>query len=379
LIVKKVPLIEVARFVNGKAFKPEEWSTEGLPIIRIQNLTGSTRITNYFNGEYDSKYLVRNGDILISWSASLGVYIWQGENALLNQHIFKCNLRSGVDKNYFYYAATFILEDLKKQVHGSTMQHITKDPFESTLIPLPPLPEQQRIAAILQKADRLRRLRRYARQLSDGYLQSVFLEMFGDPKKNPKGWGVARFKEVCESRLGKMLDEKNQTGKNNRPYLRNFNVQWFKFDLSNVAEMDFDESDRSEFRLRYGDILICEGGEVGRTAIWHDEIKECYYQKALHRARPNSKLVTSEYIMYLMLWMAKTGGLGDFTSQVTIAHLTGEKLKELIIPIPPLLIQNKFLDIVKRYTFLSNKLSESERQTEILFQSLLQRAFRGEL
>jgi type I restriction enzyme S subunit len=269
--------------------------------------------------------------------------------------------------------------DLQKFANRGNPPSIRQTTIEDWEISLPPLPKQHRIATILQKADRIRRLRRYARQLSDGYLQSVFLEMFGDPVTNPKNWQLTQFNKACESRLGKMLDEKRQTGMSKHKYLRNFNVQWFYFDLSNMAEMDFDEKDQLEFQLKYGDVLICEGGEVGRTAIWRNEIKDCYFQKALHRVRPNPNLVNSEYIMYLMWWMAKNGGLGDFTSQVTIAHLTGEKLKGLIIPIPPMSIQNEFKDIVKQYSFLSQKQIESERQSEMLFQSLLHQAFQGEL
>ena len=98
---------------------------------------------------------------------------------MLNQHIFKVVLKPGVDSNYFYYVATHALSQMVAQVHGSTMQHITKDKFDAIPISLPSEPEQKRIAALLEKADRLRHTRRYARQLLDTFLQSVFFEMFG--------------------------------------------------------------------------------------------------------------------------------------------------------------------------------------------------------
>jgi type I restriction enzyme S subunit len=378
--MKSVPIGKVAKFVNGRAFKPSEWETEGLPIIRIQNLTGSSQVVNYFSGEYDQKHLIKKGDILISWSASLGVYRWEGKDSLLNQHIFKVVTKDHlVDKDYFYFSASSVIDDMLSQVHGTTMRHITKEPFESTEIPLPPLDEQKRIAAILSKADRLRRLRRYARELSDGYLGSVFLEMFGDPVANPMGFPIARFGEVCETRLGKMLDAKQQTGENKRPYLRNENIQWGIIDTSDVYEMDFDEREREILRLRKGDVLICEGGEVGRTAIWNDELPECYYQKALHRARPDPELTVPEFILWLMWCLAKLGGLSDFTSQVTIAHLTGVKLKAIEFPLPPLPLQEKYAQIVHKFERLRAQQQEAERQAEHLFQSLLHRAFRGDL
>jgi type I restriction enzyme, S subunit len=298
----------------------------------------------------------------------------------INEHVFRLSVRQTVvDPRYvFYYLYSpkgnrEILDDFR----GATVGGISQDFVNKVFIPLPPLPEQHRIAAFLSRADRLRRLRRVGDSLSASLLQSVFLEMFGNPKTNSKHWQVAKFSDVCESRLGKMLDDKQQTGKYLRLYLRNINVQWANIDLSDVAQMDFNEKDREEFRLKNGDVLICEGGEVGRSAIWRDEMPECYFQKALHRARPNPKLAIPEYIIWLMFMMAQTGGLGDFTSQVTIAHLTGEKLKELVIPVPPLPEQEQFAAVVRRVGALRKRQAESARQAEGLFHSLLSQSFGG--
>ncbi len=199
---------------------------------------------------------------------------------------------------WLYY--TLLALNLTKLNKSAAVPGLNRNDAYEKEIPLPPLNEQKRIAAILSKADRLRRLRRYARELNDGYLGSVFLEMFGNPVSDPMRFPIARFGEVCETRLGKMLDAKQQTGENRRPYLRNENVQWGRIDISDVYEMDFDEREREILRLHKGDVLICEGGEVGRAAIWNDELPECYYQKALHRARPNPKLAVPEFILLLM-------------------------------------------------------------------------------
>ena len=147
----RLAICEAADFINGRAFKPAEWGTEGLPIIRIQNLTGTSETFNFFAGTVDPKNLVKRGDILISWSASLGVYRWDRKDAALNQHIFKVMLKPGVVPSYFYYVATNALNRMVAQVHGSTMQHITKDRFDAIPISLPSEPEQKRIAATLEK------------------------------------------------------------------------------------------------------------------------------------------------------------------------------------------------------------------------------------
>ena len=187
------------------------------------------------------------------------------------------------------------------------------------------------------------------------------------------------FDEVAPSRLGKMLDGKKQTGKHARPYLRNENVQWGRFDLTDVSTMDFDESDREEFLLEPGDLIICEGGEPGRSAIWRGEITECYFQKALHRARPVPSKATSDYLLYLMWQLAHHGGLDDHVTSATIAHLTGEKLKQMRVPIPELRFQKQLSEVMERVERLRAAQRESSRQTEHLFDSILHNTFATEL
>ena len=146
-----VRLGEVGNYINGYAFKPSDWSKIGKPIIRIQNLNNPLASFNYYNGELDHKYLVKKGDILISWSASLGVYLWNGGDAWLNQHIFKVELTNQkVLKDYFYFALLYYFTSQAfTNLHGSTMKHIVKSKFLNISIPLPPLEEQKAIAGIL--------------------------------------------------------------------------------------------------------------------------------------------------------------------------------------------------------------------------------------
>lgn len=140
---------EVADYINGRAFKPTEWSNIGLPIIRIQNLTETQEKFNYFNGEIEDKHLVKDGDILLSWSASLGVYIWGKGDAVLNQHIFKVIPHSDIWQDYLFHALVTAVEELKRRVHGSTMTHITKPVFNRVTIGVPPLETQKQIVAKL--------------------------------------------------------------------------------------------------------------------------------------------------------------------------------------------------------------------------------------
>jgi type I restriction enzyme S subunit len=371
---------DVADYINGRAFKPSEWTDCGKPIIRIQNLTNESNSFNYFDGKCEQEYCIKNRDILISWSASLGVFVWNRGEAVLNQHIFKAIPNEEIiDRRFFVFVIRTVMEDMERKTHGSTMKHIVKSEFNKIKIPLPPLPTQHRIVSILEKAEETKRLRAQADELTDRLLQSVFLEMFGDPVRNPKEWKKVPFNKVCQTRLGKMLDKKKQTGHHSKPYLRNANVQWGKIDLSSVFEMDFDKAECAEFLLRKGDILICEGGEIGRTAIWNNELPECYFQKALHRARPFQNSATPEFIVNLMLILGKCNGFGNFTSQSTIAHLTGVKLNLFPIILPPLPLLQKFARVVEKVESMRQSQSQSKQQIEDLFSALMQKAFQGEI
>ena len=141
----------VAEYINGLAFKPEDWETSGIPIIRIQNLTDYSKPLNYTTKTFDNKFKVENGDLLFSWSATLDSFIWKGKTAWLNQHIFKVNPRVGILKEYLYYALKAIVSNLSDITHGLTMKHLTRGVFENYSFPLPPLAEQKRIVAKIEE------------------------------------------------------------------------------------------------------------------------------------------------------------------------------------------------------------------------------------
>ena len=136
---------DLAEYTNGKAFKPSDWERNGLPIIRIQNLNDENCQYNYTSITHEEKYRISHGDLLFAWAASLEVYIWQGNKAWLNQHIFKVDPHPFIDKQYLYYIFQYLVSEFYTRSHGSGMVHITKKEFETTIALLPPLSEQRRI------------------------------------------------------------------------------------------------------------------------------------------------------------------------------------------------------------------------------------------
>ena len=365
---------DVADFINGFAFKPGDWQEDGLPIVRIQNLTDATKPVNRTTRVVPDKFRVRKGELLVSWSATLGVFTWnRTEEALVNQHIFRVVPSDKVEQPFLRHMLSGALDSMQRHLHGATMQHVNRGEFLSTKIPLPPLPEQRRIAEILDHADALRAKRRQALTHLSSLTQSVFDSMFGDDLP------MAPLGELAETRLGKMLDAKKQTGEHRRPYLRNANVQWFRFELEDLLEMDFTEKDRATLALLPGDVLVCEGGQPGRSAIWRGVLDECYFQKALHRVRLGDDL-EPEYFTRAMKKIVDTNArLKDYVTSSTIAHLSWEKLEKLrTLPIPVRICRARVRESRKDAS-AGRILLRTNKATNELFSSLQSRAFRGEL
>ena len=142
---------DVAEYINGRAFKPEEWEPQGLPIIRIQNLNDENAAYNYSTAKFEDKYLIHKGDLLFAWAASLGTYIWSKGDAWLNQHIFKVIPKAFILKEFLYYSFIVMIRDFYAESHGSGMVHITKGKFENKPILIPPITEQKRIVSKIEK------------------------------------------------------------------------------------------------------------------------------------------------------------------------------------------------------------------------------------
>ncbi len=264
-----------------------------------------------------------------------------------------------------------------EKMRGTTARRrtLTGDALKNMSVPVPSIEDQyavvktlncikSQLAATHQMLDKL-----------DHLVKSRFVEMFGNPKFEPDKWEVKPLGDVCATRLGKMLDAKKQTGECPYPYLANANVQWFRFELSNLRHMDFPDEDRIEFALNNGDVLVTEGGEVGRCAVWRGELKDCYFQKAVHRVRCDTDCLSPEYFVWCFKMKSDLGLFEPYISRSTIAHLTGKKIKQVPIPLPPLTLQQEFASFasqVDKSRFIAQQQIE---KLQMLYDSLAQDYF----
>ena len=182
-------------------------------------------------------------------------------------------------------------------------------------------------------------------------------------------WEKVRLDDVTDSCLGKMLDQEKNKG-DYHPYLANINVRWGSFDLEDLPQMRFEDGEQERYGLKYGDLIICEGGEPGRCAIWKDAIPNMKIQKALHRVRVHDCL-DYRYLFYWFLWAGKRGALEQYFTGATIKHMPGQKLKSVVIDKPPIETQRRIADILSSY----DDLIENNRKQIKLLEEAAQRLY----
>ena len=189
------------------------------------------------------------------------------------------------------------------------------------------------------------------------------------PYQVPKGWEWVRLGEISSTRLGKMLDQSKNRGEL-KPYLRNTNVQWWNIELHDIKEMRLEKNELDEFKVEFGDLLICEGGEPGRGAIWEHSDIEMYFQKAIHRVRLFSR-ISARWILFSLQIDANTNKLDKYFTGATIKHFPGEKLVVYSFPLPPLPEQRRIVEKIDQFMALCDQLeaglaAQTGKQTELL-------------
>ncbi|HQZ33271.1 MAG TPA: restriction endonuclease subunit S [Ilumatobacteraceae bacterium] len=236
---------------------------------------------------------------------------------------------------------------------GGRRERLHPTDFLALPLLLPPLDEQHRIVDLAAALDDVHDASESAiHTLRNSYLTLLKAEFSAVARTAP----FVPLSSVSTARLGKMLNKAMKTGTGEYPYVRNANVQWDRIDLRELHTMFFTEAERKEFSLRRGDVLVCEGGEAGRTAVMDADVDGVFFQKAIHRVRCSPSLLP-RYLMHFMRYSASSGGLADLSSSLTISHLTGEKLRTLAIPVPDITVQGELVSLL-------DSLCETVRLTE---------------
>ncbi|MCX5949369.1 MAG: restriction endonuclease subunit S [Cyanobacteria bacterium] len=396
----EVPIGDLCELRNGRAFKPAEWSDEGIPIVRIQNLNNRQAKFNHYQGEVDANHLLGGGELLFAWSGtpgtSFGAHIWAGGKAALNQHIFRVDFDEvSLKKDFFRYAINQKLNDLIDIAHGGVgLRHVTKGKFEQTEVCLPPLNEQRRIAAKLdttlaavdacrQRLDGVATILKRFRQAvlaaaTSGELTQEWREEAGTVFDWPKVI-------LCDHAEGFSYGTSAKSHSEGEiPVLRMGNIQNGGLDWTSLA-FTSDLSEIAKYMLDPGDVLFNRTNSpelVGKTAIYRGE-QPAIYAGYLIRVRCRASL-DPEFLNVSLnslaareyCWRVKSDGVSQ-------SNINAKKLAAYSFMLP---LIDEQVEIVRRthelFSYadqLEAKLTAARKVVDRLTPALLAKAFCGEL
>ncbi len=408
---------------NGLTDKQNRFSGE-YRITRIETISDGylniekTRFVSNISTDKFRKYLIKKGDILFSHINSephlgkTGIsnknyrYLLHGMNLLL----FRTNLNV---LNPYFLNYTFNFYKEKKlfiRISGRAVNQssINQGKLKSLRVPVPPLGEQKKIAGVLsciQKAiEAQNRLIKVTQELKKSTMKYLFTygirgtasrspqkarhsRESGNPLTTkqtaigffPPYWDIKCIEDLFYLKQGKSLSAKNQTGLYLKPFLRTANVFWGYLDLSKVDKMDIPNKDRESLALKKNDLLVCEGGDIGRTAIWNNELSECYYQNHIHRLRAKNATSIPLFYMYWMDCAIRILNIyGTFGNRTTIPNLSSQRLLQFRVPVPPLGEQERIALIFQKIDQKITNHRNKKSTLEDLFKTTLTQLMTGQ-
>lgn len=432
---QKYTLNKLGNYLNGRAFKKHEWKKEGLPIIRIQNLNDTTSNFNYTDKVHEPRYKVENGDLLVSWAASLGVYLWDRGDAWLNQHIFKVIPNEKlVTKDFLYYLLKSVLSELYLKTHGTGMVHITKGDFDSHEVYIPHLPEQEEIVKKLNTALPLvntsqsnivfakAKLNKFRQAILSAAITGKLTEDWRennpqDPisstveelKQNrlseaktpvnkkkveefysyreesngeelPEEWSYVSLDKLCASFQYGTSTKSSPAGK--VPVLRMGNLQRGEIDWSELVYTS-DENEIEKYKLKAGDVLFNRTNSpelVGKTSIYRGE-QEAIFAGYLIKIN-NYSVLNSEYLNYCLnsqhareyCYRVKTDGVSQ-------SNINAQKLGKFEVPFCSPEEQAEIIRLIKQYfdaaSQVEKQIEKAEARISKLTQAILAKTFRN--
>jgi type I restriction enzyme S subunit len=380
---------EVCDILNGFAFKSNQYVSDGIRVIRITNVQKGfieDKDPKYYPSNTKDelkRYLLKEDDLLISLTGNVGRVGILDKNmmpAYLNQRVGCLRIKNNdlyIPFLFYFLNSNGFEKDCIESSTGAAQKNMSTVWLSKYKVPTPPLAEQQRIVERLDAAfENIDKLKANAeKQLAEA--RTLFQKSLAKAMKPKEGWEEKNIGELTDSCLGKMLDKQKNKGEY-QPYLRNINVRWGEFDLSDILEMKFEDGEDERYGIQKGDLIICEGGEPGRCAIWEGKMENMKIQKALHRVRSKGEIL-NRYLYFSIMYYAQSGFLEKFESGATIKHLTGEALRKIPLSYPPLAEQQRIVERLDALSENIRKYEEIQRQIisecDALKQALLRKVF----
>ncbi|HFQ5014821.1 TPA: restriction endonuclease subunit S [Vibrio vulnificus] len=388
MIVRSYKFKDIARVVTGGTPKKHSENYNGdIPFVTPGDLgevgvISSTSRTLTRKGA-DSIRPIPEGSVMVCCiGATVGKVGITSKEVATNQQINSLVVDQSIAyPKYVYYFCKTIKDKLMAASSSTTMPIVNKTTFSELEIPLPPLDEQKRIAAILDKADAIRQKRKQAITLADEFLRSVFLEMFGDPVTNPKGFPLGTIRDLVES-ANYGTSGKASESEGEYPVLRMGNITYQgSWDFSDLKYIDLTEKELPKYLVHKGDLLFNRTNSrelVGKTAVYEEELPMAF-AGYLVRVRANEMGNTYYLSGYLNSGHGKKVLSGMCKSIVGMANINAQELQNIKLLLPPIELQNRYEEIVKAVRSRVSTQIVSLTELNELFSSLSQKAFSGQL
>ena len=372
----------VLELINGRAYKKSELLSKGkYRVLRVGNFF--TNDSWYFSDlELEDNKYCYDGDLLYAWSASFGPKIWTGDKTIFHYHIWNVKFDEKLFSKFFLYY--FLLKDvdtIKESTSGSTMVHVSMENMKPRFICIPPLAEQQRIVSIIEsifshidtveqnKFDLQTEIKQAKTKILDLAIHGKLVpqdpndepaeellkriatsdnrpyKKFDDeePFDIPESWSWCTLGEIYTHTTGKALKKTNNKG-TLRKYITTSNLYWNSFDFTEVREMYFTDDELEKCTIKKGDLILCNGGDVGRAAIWNYDYDICY-QNHVSRLRPKNENINNSFFLYLMMIYKQQGMLNG--KGVGITSLSASDLLSAVIPLPPYTEQQRIVSKIE--------------------------------
>lgn len=375
----RIKLKDICTIIAGQSPESKYYNTDGngIPFFQGKADFGELYPTIRVYCSQPTK-IAEKDDILLSVRAPVGPTNLAPCKVCIGRGLTAIRPSAELNLKYLLFFFRYFEVQLQQKGTGTTFKAITQDTIKNLEIPVPPLPEQERIVArieeLFSELDKAVETLKKTKALLAVYRQAVLKEAFEGVEER------INFGEIIDSRLGKMLDKTKNIGTPRR-YLRNINVRWFSFDLSDLLEMKIADDEIEKYSIYKGDLVICEGGEPGRCAVWEKEYT-IFYQKALHRVRFTDSS-NPKFYMYYLWFSAQTGQLARYFTGTGIKHLTGQSLNKVAVPKTIRSIQDEIvLEIESRLSVcdsIEKTVDTALQEAEALRQSILKEAFEGRI
>ena len=379
---REVAVEEVATVVGGgtpKSSVPEYWGGD-VPWLTPKDLAqnparftaGGARSITELGLKNSSAKLLPAGAVLLTSRAPVGYVSVAAEPIATNQGFKSLVLDDTQLPEFWYYLLAHSTDYLQANSGGSTFQEISGAAVKKLRFAIPPLDEQRRIVVLIGSLDdAIEAAQQLHLKLLEGH-RRLRSDLF---HRKDAEW--VRLGDLATVQLGRMLSKQRASGSDQAPYLRNANVQWSGLDLSDLKSMSFPEKDRQKYELRAGDLIVCEGGDPGRSVLLKRDLPGVFYQKAIHRVRAGSS-ISPEYLYHWITQAYADGSIEDLCTVTTIRHLTAEKFRTLRVPVMPVSDQDEIVGVLETSRAAQLLIRESVNRLRTLRSNLLTVLLSGE-